>query len=63
MIMFQPWPVMLSLFKGLRKGSGHGSSRRRPARATLLKLEPLEERSLLSISGTGFNGMNYDPSQ
>jgi uncharacterized repeat protein (TIGR01451 family) len=64
MMMIQPWSAILSILNRARKRYGQRSSRRRrPVPVTRLTLEPLEDRTLLSISGIGFYGMSYDPSQ
>jgi hypothetical protein len=56
--------ALMSYLNRGRKRDGQGLARQRPStRKTLLKLEWLEDRIQPSISGMGYYGMAYDPSQ
>src|SRR5947209_8343248 len=64
MMTTRAWSALFSILNPRRKPSGQGpSGKRRPNPQTRLGLEPLEDRMLPSISGVGYFGMNYDPSQ
>jgi hypothetical protein len=53
------WSALLSFLNRARKCGG----RRRPIRSRRPTLERLEDRTLPTITGMGFFGMNYDPNQ
>ena len=61
-MMNQAWSALLSSLNRGSKRNGHGLGRRL-AHRTRLTLEPLEDRTLPSISGIAFYGLAYDSSQ
>jgi hypothetical protein len=63
-MMIQEWFALLLFRNRGRKWGGQGCARqRRPIRRMRPRLEGLEERTLLSITSTGFYALAYDPSQ
>ena len=63
-MMTKAWAALLTSFLRGPKRDGHGRARqRRPVRRAVLTLERLEDRVQPSISGVGFYGLAYDPSQ
>src|SRR5260221_9053383 len=63
MMMIHTGFAMFSYLNRGRKRDGRGLSRQRPSPGTRLMLERLEDRTLPSISGVGYFGLAYDPSQ
>src|SRR5262245_50901357 len=54
------WSALLSCLTGARQRNHHIHARKRRSRPAV---ERLEDRTVPSLSGIAFGGLNYDPSQ